>query len=414
MKALATKRLAAAAAMAGGMAFGFGSPVLAAGAVNVGMSTALSGPIASLGIAAKRGASMAIDKLNADGGLQGKKIKLLTADGELKPATGVGNVRNFILQDKVKAIIGPVSSAVGAAEGQTAGQYHVPIIFATSNDIDQTGKYYSKYGFQILTNTYMEPHAIAAYVAKQAKKRHWKTLYTIAPNYSFGHDTVSTFMAALKKYGADLKVVGKQWPKLGASDYSKYISAIQSKHPDFLFVAQYGGDLITFTKQAQSYGLFNKSEGSGFYLLSVLKPLGGKAPSEAIAWDRAPPFYLHPTKGMKQFTKAFHDKYGDWPSTWAILGYVGVQTWAQGVKKDGSFDADKVSEALSGASIKSIRGDFKIRACDHQAKVSEYLGLLSNKVDSKYGIKTMTHVYKAPPGKIMMSCDKKKAMRKGS
>jgi branched-chain amino acid transport system substrate-binding protein len=409
MKLTRTRKPAAALVAAYGLACACAAPAMAADTVDVGMSTGLTGSVASLGITGKQGVKLAIDKINANGGLLGKKIKLIVADGELKPATGVTNVRNFILKDNAKAIFGPLSSAVGAAEAQTAGQYRVPIFFFTSNDVDQTGKYFSKYSFQVVPTTYMEPHAIAAYVAKEAGKKGWKTYYTISPNYSFGHSTVKQFLAGMKEYGAEADVVGQQWPKLGASDYSQYISAITSKKPDFVFVGQYGGDLITFTKQAEGYDLFKNTQVYAAYWLSSLKALGKKAPAGAISVSRSAPFYLHPSEGMKDFTKQYHKKYDEWPTTWAVLGYSAVETWAQGVKKADSFDADKVSEALSGATIDSIRGQFKIRACDHVAEAPEYVGLLSKKFNAKYDIRTLTHVYKAPAKKIMMPCHEKKA-----
>src|SRR5699024_1433222 len=164
------RKWAAAAVLSLGLAAGFGPAAMASDTVKIGMSTALSGSIAVLGRTTMHGVQLAIDKINANGGVLGKQIELLTADGEAKPSTGVTNVRNFILSDQVKALIGPVSSAVGSAEASVAGQYQVPIFFATSNVVDQTGKYFSKYVFQVVPSTYMEPHAIAAYVAKQSKK----------------------------------------------------------------------------------------------------------------------------------------------------------------------------------------------------------------------------------------------------
>ncbi len=411
MKAFGTTLAATSLTVA--LAFAASTPAVAADSVNVGLSTALSGSIAVLGETTEHGIQLAIDNINAHGGLLGKQVKLLTADGEAKPSTGVTNVRNFILKDGAKAIFGPVSSAVGSAEATVASQYHVPIFFNTSNVVDQTGKYFSKYVFQVVPSTYMEPHAIAAYVAKQAKTKHWKTYYTISPNYSFGHSTVNEFLAGMHEYGADIKVVGKQWPALGASDFTQYISAIQSKNPDFVFVGQYGGDLVTFTKQAAGFDLFKKTQVYAAYWLGTLEALGDKAPAGVITVSRSAPFYLNPTDGMKAFTKAYHAKFGGWPTTWSILGYSAVETWAQGVKKAGSFDADKVSAALSGATIDSVlRGKYKIRECDHLAEAPEYVGVLSKTVNKTYGIRTMVDVYEAPADKIMMSCEKKQAMQK--
>src|SRR5699024_3110881 len=130
MKIPGAKKIAAVAALTLGVPLGFGSAAIAADTVTVGLSTALSGAVASLGQTNKNGIELAIEHINDNGGLLGSQIKLVTADGATKPATGVNNVRNFILRDQAKAIFGPVSSAVGAAEAQVASQYQVPIFFS--------------------------------------------------------------------------------------------------------------------------------------------------------------------------------------------------------------------------------------------------------------------------------------------
>lgn len=405
------KMLAATAALACGLALGIGSPALAAGTVNVGLSTVLTGPAAGIGMANKIGAEMAIDQINAHGGLLGEKIHLLTADGQAKPNLGVTNVRHFILADQAKAIFGPLSSAVGIAEEGVAAQYRVPIFFTISTDVVQTGKAFTKYAFQMVPSTYMEPHAMAIYVADLFKKHHWKTVYTISPNYAFGHAAVTEFLAGLKQEGVDVKVVGEQWPQLGTTDFTRYLSAIMATHPDFVFGGIFGGDLITFTKQAEGSGFFKTTPFLSYYMPVVLNALGASAPAGALTDDRAPPFYMVHSKEMQQFVDAFHAKYHRWPGTWEIQGYAGVQVWAQGVEKARSFDADKVAAALSGATVKTIRGDFKLRACDHLAEIPVYMGTLSKEVNQKYGRRVMADIVAEPPEKIMMSCAAKVAMQ---
>lgn len=252
----------------------------------------------------------------------------------------------------------------------------------------------------------MEPHAVAAYMAK----KHWKTYDTISPNYSFGRSTVEQFLAGMKLYHANIKVVGQQWPKLGESDFTNYISTILSKHPDAVFSGLYGGDLITFTKQAEGFDFFKKEPFYALYTLGALKALGKDAPVGAIAASRAPFYAIH-TSGMKSFAKAYHKKYGEWPTSWAVMGYTAVQSWSHGVKKAKSFNADKVSQALSGAKIHTIRGTIKLRACDHQANVREYVGTLSKKIKPEYGFRTLTHIYAPDPRKIMMTCAQAKKLQ---
>lgn len=411
MKLHSTKKLATAAALAFGLAAGINSTAMAAGSVTIGYSGALSGSVAQLGVTAKHGIVLAIDKINDNGGLLGKKVKLVVADGGLSPSTGATNVRNFVFKHDVKAIMGPTASSVAAAEVVAAARYQVPIFLNQSNDISLTGKNFSKYVFQVVPSTYMEPYAIAAYITSKSESHDWKTYATISPNYSFGHSTVENFLQAMEQFGADIKVVSQQWPALGATNFTQYITATLAENPDFVFIGQYGGDLITLTKQASGYGFFDKTQAYAAYWLGTLQALGAKAPAGVISVARSLPFYLHPTKQMKEFTKKYHKKFDSWPTTWAVMAYSAVETWAEGVKKAGTFDAQKVSKALSGATVDTIRGSFKIRACDHLAMVPEYVGLLSEDVSSKYGFRTLVDIYKAPAEKIMMSCEKKNKLQ---
>lgn len=412
MTILSAGKKAVAVAAVSGLSVVMGAPAIAADTVNVALSTTLSGAIGPLGQTNRNGIELAIAKINAEGGLLGSQIKLLSAEDQAKPPIGVTNVRNFILNDKARAIFGPVSSAVGSAEAGVAAQYKVPIFFSVSNDIDQTGKSFSRYVFQVVPSTHMEPRAIAAYVAKRSKEAGWKTFYTISPDYSFGRTTVAEFLKGMKANGVDVDLVGQQWPALGANDFSQYISAITIKKPDFVFVGQYGGDLVTLTKQAEGAGLFKTTQVYAGYWLDALSALGDSAPAGVISSDRAKPFYESDTREMKDFTQAYHEKYGGWPSSWAIMGYSAVETWAHGVRKAGTFDSDAVVDALSGATVESsLRGSFTIRECDHMATVPEYMGVLSDKVHPEYGIRTMVNVEKIPADQIMMSCAEKKALQ---
>lgn len=377
-------------------------------AVKIGLSTTLSGSIAGLGQTGMHGAQLAVDDLNAKGGVLGKQVHLVTADDAAKPENGTTNARNMILDDHVVALLGPVSSAVAAAEEGVAAQHRIPIFFHTSNDLSLTTKSFTKYAFQVVPNTYMEPRAVASYLANKPYKRY----YTIAPDYVFGHDTVQTFLSSLKDFGASPQVVGQQWPALGTTDYSSYISAALSAKPDFVFIVNYGGDLITLAKQATGYGLFTKTHVGAQFSIDTLKGLGDSAPAGTIAWSRAP-FFAIDTPGVKQFVDAYKAKYHEVPSDWSLLAYTAVQSWAAGAQKAGSFDGDKVSAALSGASVSTIRGNLTFRACDHMANVPEYVGTIASSVDATYGIRTFDNLAAPDPSKIMMSCSQATALQHG-
>ncbi|MGH6716028.1 MAG: ABC transporter substrate-binding protein [Bradyrhizobium sp.] len=379
--------------------------------VTIGQSTTMSGPIAELGVTGVNGIQMAVDAINASGGLLGKHVKLVTADDHLSPATGTSNIRNMILSDKAVAIFGPVASSIGVAEATVAGQYKTPFFTFTSNDIKMTTTNFTKYTFQLVPNTVMEPRAIAKFLAAKVGKKPI-TISTITPNYSFGRDTVDALLKALKADGVNYTVKAQQTPPLGATQYTSYIATLLASPADYTFIGEYGGDLITLTKQAKGFGFFKKTHAMGFYDRAQLMALKGQVPAGIIAWDRAP-FWAMKGPGMQKFNDSYHKKYNEWPSAWAILGYASVQAWADGVKKAGSFSADKVVAALSGATMQVIYGPVTLRACDHQADVPEYIGTVAAKIDPRYGFQIYSNTQAIPASEVMLTCKEAKALQPG-
>lgn len=382
------------------------------GTVTIGESTTLSGSIASLGQTGLQGVQLAAADLNTKGGLLGKQIKVVSADDAATPATGVSNVRTMLGADHAVAVFGPVASSVAAAEEQVTNAQKIPMFFHTSNDIGLTTTTYSKYVFQDVPNTVMEPRAAAAYLAQQVSGK-TITVATFAPNYSFGQDTVAAFIAALKAEKVNYTLVKQEFPPLGATDINSYLAAIESASPQYVFNAQFGGDLVAFTKQAQAYGLFAKTKVIAMYDYSVLQSLGSAAPSGAIGFDRAP-YWTYTDPAMQSFVPEFRAKYGSAPSEWAILGYAAVQQWAWAVTKSGSFSGDAVSAALSGASVPTILGDQQIRSCDHQTELPEYVGTVSAQSGSSSDPTHLwdTSAFAAPFDQIDYTCAQMQALQK--
>ena len=352
--------------------------------VSIGVATTLSGTFGSYGTAGLDGIKLAVKDINAQGGLLGRPVNVVAGDDQIDPATGETVTRNLILRDHVAALFGSVSSAVGAAQEQLAGQYKVPIFFHLANDVGLTTTTFNQYAFEFLPNTDMEPAAAALYFAKVIGHKDAR-IATITPNYSFGLDTVKAFLADLKKDGVTYTVTDQQAPALGASSFTSQIAALLATNPQYVFAGQYGTDLVTLTKQGLGLGLFSKATVGGMYDIQVLQALGAQAPAGAIAWDRDP-FWTDDSSVMQNFVTSYKAAYGTYPSEFATIGYSAVQAWAWAVKQTGSFDAGQVSAKLGGATVPTIRGNITIRACDHQAEVPEWVGTIAAAPDPKYGV----------------------------
>ncbi len=368
--------------------------------VKIASAGPMTGEYASFGKQLQDGAEQAVADLNAKGGVLGKTVKLVSADDNITPATGATEVRTMITQDHAIAMFGPVSSAVAAAQEQVTNQYSIPMFFYTSNDMGLMRGGANKYAFQFVPNTTMEPSAVADYFVKQAHGP--ITIATFAPDYSFGHDTVSGFIAALQRLHVNYRLVAQEFPPLSATNITSYLTAIVDSHPDYVFNAQFGSDLVNFTKQASSFGLFQKTKVIAMYDYNVLAALGSTTPAGSIGFDRAP-FWAMPELG--NFPQTFKAKYGDYPSEWAIMGYTAVQGWAWAVEKANSFSPSAVASALAGATVPTIRGNLTIQACDHQAEIPEYVGTIAAQPDPRYGVRLWNQpVFSAPFSDINPPC----------
>jgi branched-chain amino acid transport system substrate-binding protein len=382
----------------------------AAGTVNLGLSTTLTGSIAALGQGSSQGAQLAVADLNRKGGLLGKKINLIVKDDAATPATGSDNVKALILNDHVAALLGPVSSGVAGAELPLADQYKVPIFLDVANSVTLLTKTWTPYAFQLVPNTVMEPRAVAAYLKKYLGTKA-VSIATFAPDYVFGHSTVDGFLQALKDLDVKFGLIDQEWPALGAADIGPQLSALISKKPQVTFNVQFGNDIVNFTNQASGYGFFKNTRLIAMYSYDPLKALAGRAPAGAVAFDRAP-YWAIKTPEMASFVQRYHAKFKDYPDEWAILTYTAVETWAYGVAKAKSFDGGKVGAAVAGSAIPTIRGKVPIRACDHQAAVPEYVATVNSRKDKTTGFPLWTRpIYVAPPSKIMLTCQQSLALR---
>ncbi|MFN3476306.1 MAG: ABC transporter substrate-binding protein [Candidatus Methylomirabilales bacterium] len=358
-------------------------PVEAQKPVKVAMVNSTSGPAALYGVAGIEGAKIAVDELNAVGGLLGRPIELIVKDDAAKPDIGAREMRSVITREEVAVVFGPVSSAVLLAMSEVAKENKTILIAHTSNTERAFWERGHKYIFSVVPNTYIEGAAMGAYMAKKPYKRY----YIIGPDYEFGHIQAAAFERKLKELKPDVEIIGKIWPKLGEKDYTSYITAILAAKPDAVYSNLWGSDLVAFTKQAKPYGFFEKFPFAALYDVDVLQALGKDAVEGVIGYERGP-FHairkLAPSERFEAFFKKYRERTGGkYPSCWAVIAYDAVMAWAKAVKKANSFETEAVVKALEGLELDSLRGKgIVIHPYHHQASVPEYIGVV--KWDPKF------------------------------
>lgn len=351
------------------------------------------------------GLQIALNEINAAGGILGRPVEFIIRDAQLRADVGATIARQMILEDKVELLLGPTSSSVALAVSEVARENKVVIAFHTSNSIALTTTQGHPYMVQVVPNTTMEARAVARF-ASELPYTDWAA---IGPDYAFGRDSFAAFQPALLELNPNVSLLTEQWPRLGDRDLTPFISAIQAVAPEALYGNLWGDQLVTFVQQAAPLGLFEDMTYVGLFDTDFMKSIGGDLPEGLLGYARAP-FYAIDTPQMETFVAA-HRKLtaGQYPSDWAIMTYDAVYALKTAVEIAGTTEGDAVAAALDDMSFNSLRGELTIRACDHMANVGEYIGFSTN--ESDFGFPIMTDITFVPAEEIWNTCEEVEEMR---
>jgi len=334
----------------------------------------------------KKGMDLAVEEINAKGGVDGKKLEVISRDDGANPGEAVRVAEELVTRENVAVIAGTFLSNVGLAVANFAGQKKVFFLAAeplTDKIVWQNG---NKYTFHLRPSTYMQV-AMLMPAAIAAKKKKWALVY---PNYEYGQSAAESFKALLKKAQPDVEFVTEQAPPLGKIDAGAVAQAIDDAKPDAIFNVLFGADLAKFVREGNTRGVFkNRTVVS---LLSgepeYLDPLKDEAPAgwtvTGFPWDKIKtPEYL-------AFLHAYQKKYNDYPRLGSVVGYMTIKSLAAGFAKAKSTDTEKLVAAFRGLKVDSPFGPFLYRASDHQATMGAYVGQIAleggkgTMVDFKY------------------------------
>jgi branched-chain amino acid transport system substrate-binding protein len=370
--------------------------------IKVGMPMPLSGPAALFGDPAAKGAQMFVDDLNAKGGLLGRKVELLARDSKADANEAVRVARELILKENVDFLVGTLTSAEGPAVSVVAKENKIVFIapIPKTDQLTAPDKLHP-YVFRVAATTTIEGRSAAEIVAKWPVTR----VATISFDYAYGQDVTQAFVEYLKKLKPSAQIVDQQWPKLGEQDYNPFINAQMAKKPEAVFSSIWGGFFVTYSKQARALGFFDAVRynfiGVGEAATpETTKAMGADYPVgiwgnsyDAFYWDGAGPAHKEYTARLAKYLKE------EYPSSWAIQGYIGMQVLAEAIKQARSTDSDKVAKALLGLTVDTPVGPLTIRAKDHQANRGQLYGKTVK--DPRYPFPIMKPVVYVDPSKFM-------------
>lgn len=365
--------------------------LMAAGAANaqdikIGVLYPTSGGGAIYGGPAMEGHNLAVEEINAAGGINGRKLVTFARDTKLNPSTAASAAKELVTKEGVNMLVGGLSSAVGLAISEVAKQEGVVYIATIPKTIQMTTTKLHPHVFRTASNTDFEGDAIAQIVKQVGGEK----VCNIQLDYAYGHDLSDGIVKGLARHAPDAEIVMELRPKLRATDYNVFITQIMGAGCDVVTSGLWGSHFVDFAQQASPFGMFDQIKA---YIS------GGEVASHEVAGkmgDDYPPNVYSNTyelwyHAVSPSHKAFQEKIAARVGTnetpmWPVLAYIGVNFYAEAVAKSGGTDSAGVIKALEGMTIETPVGPRTINANDHQANTGQFWGPMVEKDGFAYKV----------------------------
>ena len=322
----------------------------------------------------KKGMDLAIEEINAAGGVNGKKLELIIRDDNANPGEAVRAAEELFSREKVDVLTGSFLSHIGLALTDFAKQKKIFFLASeplTDKIVWQNG---NRYTYRLRTSTYMQvamlvPDAVAM------KKKRWAI---VCPNYEYGQSAAASFKELLKAAQPDVEFVAEQAPPLGKVDSGSVVQAMADAKPDAIFNVLFGADLAKFVREGNTRGLFKGREVVSLLTgePEYLDPLKEETPNGWVVTGY--PWYGIQTPEHKAFYNAYNAKYKDYPRLGSVVGYSAIKSLAEGMKKAKSTETEKMIAAFKGLSVMTPFGPAVYRAQDNQSTMGAYVGRTKN------------------------------------
>jgi branched-chain amino acid transport system substrate-binding protein len=339
------------------------------GPIKIGLLEPQSGPTKYVGDANTAAARFAVERINARGGVLGRRMEVVVADSEFKVDVGTRRANDLLLGEKVD-FIAALGASIAPPVAQLAHQQKKLFISPHTVPSEMTGKDFLPTTFVCALNTEMLANALATYFARQAPVKP-KKLYLLNQDYNNGR-TASEFFK--RKFNAlkepDQAILAEEFhPLFRVNDFASYITKIVASGADTVMTANWGADLRLLLQQGQQLGW--KVRIGGFFLND---PTLTKAVTSAAVG--------HVTVGVHHITvdtpenratvQAWKARFPDAPIFHRVPDLItgrGVNAWlwlGEVIQKAGSLDAPALIKAWEGTKYRGLWGEVEMRVCDHQ------------------------------------------------
>src|SRR4030095_13250656 len=331
--------------------------------LRIGFPLPLTGPFGALAADQQRGATLAMEELNAQGGVLGRKVEVLFRDDQLKPAVGAQRTKELIENDKVQFIVGGLAPTVKRPTNEQTKNPKVLFISTSQSDEISAKPDTSNITFHEALNPTITSRVMGKWTCDNLGKKWW----IIYADYAWGKQNNQVLQDTLKANGGTL--LGSTPYPLGSAEFSAHLPKIQAAKPDVLMSVTPGADTIAFLKQARSCGRNKQMKlAQPLLWIAYLKEGGPELYQDvhgALNWY----WELQDTiPTAKKFVEASMKKFNMPPGDYGAYSYSGVMEVARGVDLAKSTNAEAVANALrKSPTYDHFKGKQWWRACDNKS-----------------------------------------------
>jgi len=337
--------------------------------IKVGEFASLTGSEATFGQSSHKGTQLAVDEINAGGGVLGKKIELLTEDNQSQAGQSATVVRKLISSDGVVAMLGEVASSRSMEAAPICQESKIPMISPASTNpkVTEAGDYI----FRVCFIDPFQGTVMADFARRTLHLTSVAVLSDVKSDYSMG--LAKFFKAGFADGGG--KIISDQNYSGGDKDFNAQLTAIKAANPDGIFVPGYYTEVGLIALQAKQLGLNVPMFGGDGWESSSLVPIGGAALEGDYFSTHFSPEDSSPT--VQSFVKNYKAKYNnETPDAMAALGYDSAMMLADAMKHAGSTDGAKVRDALAAEkNFPGVTGNITMDANRNASKPAVILAI---------------------------------------
>lgn len=344
---------------------GSGDSSAASDVVKIGVNYELSGPVATYGDASVKGIEMAVEEINAAGGIGGKQIEIVKYDTKSEPAEATTLATKLMTQDKVVTIIGPATSGSFKATIPVANQNEIPVISgsATAEDVTVSNGKLQEYAFRTCFSDSYQGTAMANFATKNRSATSAVIIKDTSSDYAKG--LAENFAKTFTENGGT--IVGEEGYVAGDTDFNSILTRIKGMDFDVIYLPGYYNEAGLIIKQAREQGITQPVLGpDGFDSPTLLQLAGAEALNDVYFTNHYSSLAKDNAK-VQDFIAAFSEKYGEEPNAFHALGYDTAYFVAGAIERAADLTGPAVKDAMASTTdFKGVTGEFSIDPETHE------------------------------------------------